>query len=483
MSTTRAAPAKRELSKKEMKALAEALPQKYRDFLDADRAHHHRGRDGKSSSRSRRTTSATSSSRTSGSGARSTPWASAPTTARSTRAASSRRSSSSGDLHNDRAKVFVLQGPPDAVVPIDCQDIYVPLQIWYYERMEVLKTKLYLIFYQPYGTGALQDVASDRRPRRHSRRRRLLVRAWPWAPGRSTSRAASSGARCEQALQYSSAALGVGRLLARGFEQALRAAHGRDRGRRADPLDDDRSPRRLGGARRAEAGPIPRGPRQQDRHGPLAPRPEGGAEGPGARRGDLLQRGRHRRGRQGRPADRQLQVPLRHPDRGDRRREDPADRAALPLSRRLQAHPQGLRRQPERRGAHRRGPDRPGAAGRAAAPDRRGPRGRQGGHRPDQGRRPAALGDLAPADRQGDRHRPPAFRDEGRRERQDRRLLPERREDHDAHEGALRRRPEPRAAAPQADDPRRGVRADRAARSARTSTSSTRAARRSRSGS
>src|SRR4029453_403246 len=56
-----------------------------------------------------------------------------------------------GDLRNDQAKVFVLQGPPDAVVPIDCQDIYVPLQVWYYERMEVLKSKLYLIFYEPYG--------------------------------------------------------------------------------------------------------------------------------------------------------------------------------------------------------------------------------------------------------------------------------------------------------------------------------------------
>ena len=55
-----------------------------------------------------------------------------------------------GDLHNDRAKVFVMQGPPDAVVQIDCQDVYVPLQIWFYERMEVLKSKVYLIFYEPY---------------------------------------------------------------------------------------------------------------------------------------------------------------------------------------------------------------------------------------------------------------------------------------------------------------------------------------------
>ncbi|HKD17429.1 MAG TPA: GWxTD domain-containing protein, partial [Thermoanaerobaculia bacterium] len=55
-----------------------------------------------------------------------------------------------GDLHNDRAKMFVLNGPPDAVIPIDCDDVYVPIQIWYYERLEVMKSKAYLIFYEAY---------------------------------------------------------------------------------------------------------------------------------------------------------------------------------------------------------------------------------------------------------------------------------------------------------------------------------------------
>ena len=56
-----------------------------------------------------------------------------------------------GDVHNDRAKIFVMAGPPDAVIPVDCQDVYVPLQIWYYERLEAMKSKAYLIFYEPYG--------------------------------------------------------------------------------------------------------------------------------------------------------------------------------------------------------------------------------------------------------------------------------------------------------------------------------------------
>jgi Ca-activated chloride channel family protein len=55
-----------------------------------------------------------------------------------------------GDVHNDRSKIFVMAGPPDAVIPVDCQEVYVPLQIWYYERLEALKSKAYLIFYEPY---------------------------------------------------------------------------------------------------------------------------------------------------------------------------------------------------------------------------------------------------------------------------------------------------------------------------------------------
>jgi Ca-activated chloride channel family protein len=57
------------------------------------------------------------------------------------------------NLHNDRAKIFIINGAPDAVIPIDCTDIYVPIQIWYWERLEALKSKTYLIFYQPMGMG------------------------------------------------------------------------------------------------------------------------------------------------------------------------------------------------------------------------------------------------------------------------------------------------------------------------------------------
>jgi Ca-activated chloride channel family protein len=113
------------------------------------------------------------------------------------------------DLHNDRAKLFVMQGPPDAVVPIDCPDVYVPLQIWYYERIETLKSKVYLIFYEPYGmppyklwlpidgmgvllvgVGSSGGMAMGTRPPDYTR-------CYEWRT-------------VQQALQYSSAILGSG---------------------------------------------------------------------------------------------------------------------------------------------------------------------------------------------------------------------------------------------------------------------------------
>ena len=113
------------------------------------------------------------------------------------------------DLHNDRAKLFVMQGPPDAVVPIDCPEVYVPLQIWFYERIEALKSKAYLIFYEPYGmppyklwlpidgmgvllvgVGSSGGMAMGAQPPD-------LTRCYEWRT-------------VQQALQYSSAVLGSG---------------------------------------------------------------------------------------------------------------------------------------------------------------------------------------------------------------------------------------------------------------------------------
>jgi len=143
------APAHRKLSKKEIHELTQALPQKYKDFLTLTELiitpeereifleiNENYQRDKFIDAFWRRRTIDSAGIRT------------------DYRAVYTRRVEQAieqfGDLHNDRAKVFVIDGPPDAVVPIDCDEVYVPLQIWYYERIEALKSKAYLIFYEPY---------------------------------------------------------------------------------------------------------------------------------------------------------------------------------------------------------------------------------------------------------------------------------------------------------------------------------------------
>ncbi|HKB69882.1 MAG TPA: VWA domain-containing protein [Thermoanaerobaculia bacterium] len=57
------------------------------------------------------------------------------------------------NLGSDAAKVYILNGPPDALIPVNCPEVFVPIQIWYYERLEALKNKVYLVFYKAYGMG------------------------------------------------------------------------------------------------------------------------------------------------------------------------------------------------------------------------------------------------------------------------------------------------------------------------------------------
>lgn len=57
------------------------------------------------------------------------------------------------NLNSDAAKVYILNGPPDAVIPVNCPEVFVPIRIWYYERLEALRNKVYLIFYKVYGMG------------------------------------------------------------------------------------------------------------------------------------------------------------------------------------------------------------------------------------------------------------------------------------------------------------------------------------------
>jgi VWFA-related protein len=58
------------------------------------------------------------------------------------------------NMRSDQARIWLVNGPPDGIKKVDCQDIYWPIQLWYYERLESIKaSKVLLLFYQPWQVG------------------------------------------------------------------------------------------------------------------------------------------------------------------------------------------------------------------------------------------------------------------------------------------------------------------------------------------
>lgn len=57
-------------------------------------------------------------------------------------------------VNTDQGRIFLVNGPPDGLRRIDCQDVYYPIELWYYERLETIRmSKVLLLFYQPFGAG------------------------------------------------------------------------------------------------------------------------------------------------------------------------------------------------------------------------------------------------------------------------------------------------------------------------------------------
>jgi VWFA-related protein len=56
--------------------------------------------------------------------------------------------------NTDQGRIYLVNGPPDGIRRVNCTDIYWPVEIWYYERIESLKlSKVSLLFYQPFAAG------------------------------------------------------------------------------------------------------------------------------------------------------------------------------------------------------------------------------------------------------------------------------------------------------------------------------------------
>lgn len=58
-----------------------------------------------------------------------------------------------GSTTEDRARTLLLHGRPDQRKKIDCEQVFNPLEFWYYARIEGLGQDIVVLFYRPYGLG------------------------------------------------------------------------------------------------------------------------------------------------------------------------------------------------------------------------------------------------------------------------------------------------------------------------------------------
>lgn len=58
-----------------------------------------------------------------------------------------------GNTTEDRARILLLHGPPAARLPVDCQEVFYPLEFWRYAYLPGVGQGVTLLFYKPYGLG------------------------------------------------------------------------------------------------------------------------------------------------------------------------------------------------------------------------------------------------------------------------------------------------------------------------------------------
>ncbi len=70
-----------------------------------------------------------------------------------------------GNTTEDRARVLLLHGPPDATKEVRCEEVFFPLEFWQWGRVEGLGQGVTVLFFKPYGLGSfkLWDPRTDGR--------------------------------------------------------------------------------------------------------------------------------------------------------------------------------------------------------------------------------------------------------------------------------------------------------------------------------
>jgi len=61
-----------------------------------------------------------------------------------------------GGTESDPSRIYLIQGPPSEIKKIDCDIVFVPLEIWIYARIPAWRRGGFLVFYRPLGLGPLK---------------------------------------------------------------------------------------------------------------------------------------------------------------------------------------------------------------------------------------------------------------------------------------------------------------------------------------
>ncbi len=84
----------------------------------------------------------------------------------------------------DRARILLLHGAPDAKQAIDCDQVFQPLEFWQWARIEGLGQNVVVVFYKPYGMGRfkLWDPVSEGRSVLYNYGGWSAVQSWATGP-------------------------------------------------------------------------------------------------------------------------------------------------------------------------------------------------------------------------------------------------------------------------------------------------------------
>lgn len=90
-----------------------------------------------------------------------------------------------GSTIEDRARVLLLHGDPDARKKVSCEEVFYPLEFWSWARLPGLGQNVTVLFYQPWGLGRfrLWDPTIEQRSALYTTAGNMALNAWRASAG------------------------------------------------------------------------------------------------------------------------------------------------------------------------------------------------------------------------------------------------------------------------------------------------------------